>query len=351
MSELSVALAALGAFVLAGVVVHGAWQARQAGPKRAVEPLEPVMSPQDDAAEEVAPVPAALDAPEEPPAPAAEPPARKRTPRLDALIDALAPIGVEAPIAGETLIAHLPTTRRAGSKPFWIEGLNVATGEWEPPVAGAQYRELQAGVQLANRLGALNEIEYSEFVQKVQAFAESIGGLVDFPDMIDVAARARELDQFASQHDAQLAVQLRAVGAAWSVGYVEQHAARLGFVAGSIPGRVVLPGTEEGAPPVLAVAFDPQAALADDPNLSSIRKFTLAFDVPQTPADEEPFERWRRIAHQLADAMEGAVVDDRGHPLGDAGFDAIGRDLKKLYRALDARDLAAGSAAARRVFS
>ena len=46
--------------------------------------------------------------------------------------------------------------------------------------------------------------------------------MADFPDMLDVVARARELDDFASQHDAQLAVHLRANGAAWSVGYVQQ---------------------------------------------------------------------------------------------------------------------------------
>jgi hypothetical protein len=63
---------------------------------------------------------------------------------------------------------------------------------------------LQAGVQLANRTGPLNEIEYSEFVMKAQAFADALGGTPDFPDMLQEVARARELDQFASQHDAQL---------------------------------------------------------------------------------------------------------------------------------------------------
>src|SRR5207253_1747169 len=154
------------------------------------------------------------------------------------------------------------SARRAGSKPLLIEGLNTASGEWETPLAGQRYGELQAGVQLANRSGALNEIEYSEFVQKVQAFAEAIGAMADFPDMLDVVARARELDAFAGEHDAQLAVHLQARSAAWSVGYIQQHASRHGFVAGAVPGRLVLPSTEEGAPPVLTLTFDSQAALA-----------------------------------------------------------------------------------------
>jgi hypothetical protein len=111
--------------------------------------------------------------------------------RLDALIDALVPLALESPVSGELVLSHLPPSRRAGTKPFLIEGLNAATGQWEPPVAGQRYGELQAGVQLASRSGALNEIEYSEFVQKVQAFADAVGAMPDFPDMLDVVgARA-----------------------------------------------------------------------------------------------------------------------------------------------------------------
>ncbi len=84
-------------------------------------------------------------------------------------------------------------------------------------------------MQLANRSGALNEIEFSEFIAKAQAFCDAVGGTPDFPDMIEEVARARELDQFASGHDAQLGFTLRARRAAWSPGYVQQHAARLGF--------------------------------------------------------------------------------------------------------------------------
>ena len=70
-------------------------------------------------------------------------------------------------------------------------------------------------------------------MQRLQSFAEAIGAGMDPPDMLDVMARARELDAFASQHDAQLAVHLHARGAAWSVGYIQQHARRHGFVPGA----------------------------------------------------------------------------------------------------------------------
>ncbi|HEY1393145.1 MAG TPA: cell division protein FtsZ, partial [Methylibium sp.] len=278
MSSLQVSLAVLGGLVLAGIVAHSAWQARRAGVRTAPqsaarqEPREPVLG--DGATPPAAPQmagetePAAtlgqerLDLP---------PLLRRSTARLDALIDAIASLTLEAPVSAETALLHLPPSRRAGSKPFMIEGLNTESGDWELPALGQRYGEFQAGVQLANRTGALNEIEYSEFVQKVQAFAEAVGAMADFPDMLDVVARARELDAFAGDHDAQLAVHLRSKAVAWSVGYIQQHAGWHGFVAGVVPGRLVLPSAEEGAPPVLTLTFDSQAALADDPGRAAVR--------------------------------------------------------------------------------
>ena len=355
-SSLTVALAALGGVVLAGVVAHGAWQARKAGPKRAlVAPpnIEPRREPHSEPREPVLDESFAAEGENiEPIAPTLEPRVpRRAAARLDALIDAIAPLTVEAPLSAEAILTHLPTSRRAGSKPFLIEGLNAETGEWETPAGGQRYGELQAGVQLANRSGALNEIEYSEFVQKVQAFADAVGAMPDFPDMLDVVARARELDAFASEHDAQLAVHLRARAAAWSVGYIQQHALRHGFVPGVVPGRLILPGHEEGAPPALTLSFDSQAALADDPNRAAVRDVTLSFDVPQTDPVAEPFIAWQSSAQALSLGMDAAIVDDNGHPLSIEGFSAIGGELGQLYEALAARDLAAGSPAGRRLFS
>ena len=353
MSTLTVALASLGGVVLAGVIAHGAWSARKAGPKRAVvveprpEPRDPVMGDAGGATASVDLAEAGTDLPR-----VLERRQNKRlVNRLDALIDAIAALAVESPVSGDLVATHLPSTRRAGGKPFLIEGLNAETGEWETPSNGQRYGEFQSGVQLANRTGALNEIEYSEFVQKVQAFADAIGAMADFPDMLEAVASARELDAFASQHDAQLAVHLQARAAAWSVGYIQQHAGRHGFVPGVVPGRLVLPSNEEGAPPVLTLTFDSQAALADDPNRAAVRDVTLSFDVPQTDPKVEPFVAWQASAQALSLGMDASIVDDNGQPLSPEGFASIGRELGQLYEQLAARDIAAGSAAARRLFS
>jgi hypothetical protein len=188
-------------------------------------------------------------------------------------------------------------------------------------------------------------------VQKVQTFADALGGAADFPDMLDAVARARELDAFANDHDAQLVLRLACGRAAWTLGYVAQHAQRHGFVAGVLPGRLVLPAAEEGAPPILVLLFDPQAALADEPHNATLRELRLAFDVPQTAQSERPFGAWCAAGEALALALDASLLDDRGQPLNPAAFETIAGDLEQLYAALAERDLAAGSASTRRLFS
>jgi ZipA, C-terminal FtsZ-binding domain len=349
LSDFTLGLAVVGGLVLAGVVAQGAWSARRNTPRQArpedgqptLDPIQPrdLLEPELDAdALSRAGDGSTLPLPE-----------KKAT--LDALIDVIAPIALDDAVSGVAAISAMPPTRRVGSKPFAIEGLNASYRQWEVPASGQRYDAFQAGVQLANRSGALNDIEYSEFVIKTQAFADGLNGSPEFPEMRDEVARARELDSFAGDHDAQLSFTIRARQTAWSPGFIAQNAARLGFVAGVIPGRMVLPASTLGMPPILGLGFDAQAALAEDPTQAAVREVTLSLDVPQVERSERPFVRMREAAAALALAMDGVVTDDNGQPLATDAMDVIGSELEKLYDTLEDRDLAAGSVLARRLFS
>ena len=342
MDNLQLGLALLGGFVLLALLVHSAWSARTNAPKQAQ-----ALAQAPDAQQEPGFDDSGFDAI------ALHPHPPRRLP-IDSLIDAVATVNLD-PLAkevpGEAALAAMPSTRRAGTKLFSIEGFNADLQEWESPVAGARYSVFQTGVQLANRAGALNDIEYSEFVVKTQAFADALGATPEFPEMRDEVARARELDNFASVHDAQLGLNLRARNAAWSPGYVTQMAAQQGFVPGQLPGRMVLPAATDGAPPLLSLAFDSQAALAEDPAQSAIRALTLHLDVPQVDRAEQPFARMCQAAQAMAQSMDGTITDDKGQALAPQALDGIAHELQRLYDMLEARDFAAGSGLARRLFS
>lgn len=398
MSTLQLSLAIIGGIVLAVIVAYNAWNTHRNQPRRALPESAPLpASPLDAAASDGAGARAepAFDGPmnalgstsgrHEPDlqpgaaAPGASghepddqvlsasaahaapvrdallqraPPAlAERRFALDPLLDAMASLLVESLVSGEAAQAAIPPTQRAGSKPFAIEGFNAASQLWEAPQPGQRYMAFQAGVQLANRTGALTQIEFSEFVAKAQAFCDSVGAAPEFPDMAHEVARARELDQFASDHDAQLSFLLVARQAAWSPGYVQQSAARLGFVASAMPGHLQLPSSTAGQPPLLALTFDQHAALSDDMDQSAVRELTLSLDVPQVARAERPLARLREAAQALCDGMDALLCDQDGNPLPAMAMDAIGADLEQLYDLLDARELGAGSALARRLFS
>lgn len=340
-----------GGLVLACMVAYNTyhtWNARKNAPPPPI-PKEPALdakppAPMHAAKREQASAASIPDIPLPPP----------RPPALDALIDVIATLTLDpqaGPVSGEAAIAALPASRRVGSKPFAVEGYNQRTQHWESPIPGQHYSSFQAGVQLANRSGPLNQIEYSQFVVKTQAFADALAATPEFPEMRDEVARARELDQFASAHDAQLGFTLRARNAAWSTGFVQQQAARFGFVRGTIAGRMVLPAAQKSLPPVLVLGFDAQTALVETPSLSAIRTISLHLDVAQVERGEQAFLRLGELAFALAEALDGVVTDDNGQPLTPDALNLIGNDLETLYDTLEQRDLAAGSAAARRLFS
>ena len=130
MSGFTIGLAILGALVLAALVAWNAWTTRRSLPRQPEVPTT--------VAEEMATRPERTE-PVLDDAPLAPIPPPERRPGLDALIDAIAQVAVDAPVSGEAALAALPPTRRAGSKPFAVEGRNEATGEWETPRAGQRY--------------------------------------------------------------------------------------------------------------------------------------------------------------------------------------------------------------------
>ena len=58
-----------------------------------------------------------------------------------------------------------------------------------------------------------------------------------------------------------------------------------------------------------------------------------------------------RVVNELATGLDATAVDNEGVPLNLQAFATISRELDELYKKLRALDSAAGSAAARRLFS
>jgi len=271
------------------------------------------------------------------------PPAQLAENLVDPLIDCLIPLNSEGPLRGDRILPALLKLRRVGNKPVHFVGLAV-NGDWEPIVHGGVYTKLQAGVQLATRTTALNELEYSEMVTRLRAVADEIGAEPEVPDMIEVMSEAKTLHRFVAGHDAQLGVNLASRGAPWAMATLIGALENAGFDVRP-DGKFVMPDKEEGGGTLFTLSTN--VTLGAD----TTSRLTLLLDVPCVAPARDGFGRMVACAKDLVQRLDAAIVDDFDQPLTDATLEEIAGQVREFYQEMDAADIAAGSTRALRLFS
>jgi len=260
---------------------------------------------------------------------------------VDPLIDCMVPLALEGAARGDKILPALHKLRRVGNKPIHYIGLAV-NGDWEPIVHGGVYTKLQAGVQMATRTTALNELEYSELVTRLRAVADEIGAEPEVPDMIEVMSEARTLHKFVAGHDAQLGVNLKSNGAPWAMSTLIGALENAGFDVRP-DGRFAMP---DGAGGVLFTLSTNVNMGAD-----STDRLTLLLDVPCVAPSRDGFGAMVKCAKDLMLRLDALIVDDFEQPLLDATLDEIAGQVKDFYTEMEAADIPAGSTRALRLFS
>ena len=272
------------------------------------------------------------------------PPAELAECLVDPLIDCLIPLSLEAPVRGDKILPSLHKLRRVGSKPIHYIGFAVS-GDWEPIVHGGVYTKLQAGVQMATRTTALNEIEYSELVTRLHAVADEIGATPEVPDMIEVMSEARTLHRFVAGHDAQLGVNLASNGEAWPIATLIGALEKQGFDVRP-DGRFSMPDRAEGATSGVLFTLSTNVTLGAD----STSRLTLLLDVPCVAPARDGFGAMVKCAKELVMRLDATIVDDFEQPLSDEALDEIKGQVGEFYQEMEAADIPAGSTRALRLF-
>jgi len=260
---------------------------------------------------------------------------------VDPLIDCMIPLSIETPVRGDRILPALQKLRRVGNKPIHYIGFAVS-GEWEPIVHGGVYTKLQAGVQMATRTTALNELEYSELVTRLRAVADEIGAEAEVPDMIEVMSEARTLHRFVAGHDAQLGINLAANGAPWAMSTLIGALENAGFDVRP-DGRFAMPDGDKG----VLFTLSTNVTLGAD----TTSRLTLLLDVPCVSPARDGFGKMVDCARSLTQRLDATVVDDGDQPLMDQALDEIKSQVVEFYQEMDASDIPAGSTRALRLFS
>lgn len=360
MTDLQASLMAIGGTIVAAVITYNKWQEYKA--KKSVqrafssehddvlmkadavsddggarhEPTFDVAAEVPDIVLDVDAAPADAESARAP----AEPAPQRELP-VDELIDCVIPIALDAPVRGEKLLPKLQTLRHVGSKPVHFIGQRD-DGGWEPVAHGGIYYGLRAGVQLANRSSALNEIEYSELIMRLRQISDEIEAEPEVPDMAEVMEGARALHQFVAEFDAQLSVNVHSNGAAWAINTLLAALERQGFDLRP-DGRLVMSDGEGG----VLFSLSTNVTLAEE--ITS--RLTLLLDVPRVAPLRDGFGAMIACARMLAARLDGTVVDDGNQALSDATLAEIGEQVRAFYSQMEAANIPAGSPRALRLFS
>lgn len=273
-------------------------------------------------------------------------PPKTRDLPVDELIDCEILLNLEEPVHSEKILPQLQSLRYAGNKAVNFVGLvEDAEGksDWQPVFPGNTYTRLKAGIQMANRSGALNDIEFSELVARLRQVADAIGAEPEIPEMTEVTEKAKHLFQFVADHDAKLGISIRSNGAPWQVNTLNTALEKQGF---------------ELRPDGLFVMKDRESGLAlftlstnELPASDIATRLTLLLDVPCVAPEKDGFAQMVQCAKALCVRLDGSLIDDGNQLLNDAFLDEIAEQVKDFYREMHDCTIPAGSVRALRLFN
>jgi FtsZ-interacting cell division protein ZipA len=364
LSDLQLALAAVGGVIIVLVVIYNFVQERRArgkAEKAFAEPAadalfeasgrkEPTLGPVYEV-----PVP---HPPSAIPAPDQTLPPQNRSEELEASavssaeisnkIDTVAVVLADDPIMSEQLQPLLDALETHPT-PTHVEG--IVDEQWHPIDTSPRrsWRELRVGLQLASRKGPVTEEEIERFNRTIADFATATTAVSQREAPAAAAARARELDRFCADTDIEVAVNVVGqFGATFAIPRVKSLALENGL-SETASGDLVR-FTPDGHPGFVIRRFDELGAAAK-PNAHYYTGLTFALDLPKVTDAPRVLAEMVKIAQVFAATLGGQLVDDNRKPLTDTGLASIRRSLEKIFHEMESHGIPAGSALARRLFS
>jgi hypothetical protein len=352
MSDLQIALVAIGLLVVGGVYAFNLWQERKLRQRleRAFE------GGHDDvllktAAPEPEPAAARIE-PSMGGSPAvAEPAAAVAADGADPLIEFAADIELNEP-AGDAALRELLSQLATFGKPARLLGWDEAAGAWQVLGRGAHgdCRRLLAALQLVNRAGPVHAPQLNGFCDAVRAWAGHHGGEVEIDDTAQALLAARELDVFCGDMDVAIGLNVVAQsGGAFSGEQIAAAAASAGF---SLEADGVFHWCDADGQTLFTLENHEPEAFAED-RLAAMQTpgLTLLLEVPRIADGTAALDRMAQTGTMIAEALGGFVVDDNRVPLQDAGLARIKTQLQGICATMAERQIPAGSPRAQRLFA
>ena len=277
-------------------------------------------------------------------------PAGTLPPPLDLAIDYIARLDFAEAVSAAALREAVGEQHHA--KTVYWRGLS-ATGQWEDVLQARERLEFTAviaGMQLADRAGAVSSEELSQFTQQVQRIAERLIAVAQLPERQGALEHAQKLDQFCAEVDILVGVNVVALDQGSFPGTkIRALAEAAGFKLTAEGSYQYL---DDHGVSLYSLSNQESAAFSpDEMKQLTTHGLTLLFDVPRVPHGLRAFEQMILFARQLSESLHGMMVDDNLRPLSDEGVSKIKQQLSMIYGKMDKNGIAAGSSRAQRLFS
>ncbi len=233
----------------------------------------------------------------------------------------------------------------------WI-GRDTNNGKWVEvdDLWASTTDHANVNIQLADRQGAIDRDELSAFCHAAAAIATLHGRQLDIPALDEIIAHARSIDDFCASVDIQIAIHI--------VGRTGQA-----FAGTKLRGLLEVSGLQLAADGLFyqldeeggrrfsvcnsgAVPFD-----LEQMRTGTIPDITFWLDVPRVSNGGAVFDTMLATARQLADALDGVLVDDQRNPLADNMLATIRAKVVELQAQMATRGIPAGGRRALRLFS
>lgn len=263
---------------------------------------------------------------------------------VDPTTEVVIDVSFAQPVGSSQLYNALKTIRKVGSKPVRVFAEREDGGHraWLRP--SESYTSVQLAILMANRSGAVTDIEWSQLWTQAQSLADRFDGSVEGPEIETVLERARALDTVCAELDAQVGLVLK-LPEPKSMDAVLRVLENAGFLRGDVHLAWM---SDSGLPRFIAL-FD--GVPAGQVSADVVSRLDFVLDLPNSPADQQAFSRMATVGRDLARRLDAVLLDDQGRPLPDHADDAIDDQLYALYMRLEEAGYPAGEPRTARIFS
>ena len=285
-------------------------------------------------------------APTPTPAPAA-PAAVQGSSALDPATEYIARLKFASP-AFTSYSGLLNTLRRIG-KPIRCFGLG-GDGRWEMVTSNSRnaYSQMELGLQLADRSGAIAQDQLDAFCRALYTFAADAGGAVICPEKEEALERAQELDMFCMNVDVLMGLNVIAGDAhPFTSEAVHTQASAIGL---TLERDGIYYARDAQGHSLFTLTNQEETPFPQDGRGLTVKGLTLLFDVPRVADGLAVFDRMTRLGFDLAWRLEGRMVDDNGRPVTEENLNRDRKRLAGFYSRMETRGIPAGGERALRLF-